>query len=291
MGRKFGFSFSWKRALGLSAAKGKLSRLIGIPLTKSGRQRKAGRLLGDLAGSALIAGTRMAFNAGSAQSKQRPTDLPPFAPNVTPHLAPIWDEGENASEDLRLHGKSLILATQKPKGWEHLLFAQVIIDEVEKSKGALVLACGPTGLRAGAISSPIAFSDWCASRLDEMILLANQISKFELTTANAFGSVPAIISLSRPIRLFCQRCVEWAQGISNAPLDPHFREVARDLLVVSHHFIECVDRFANELMRQIEDALSKPTGGQVIIDACLKVDFPDLAGIVASAKKLETEKR
>jgi hypothetical protein len=45
MGKKFGFSFSWKRALGISAAKGRLSRKIGIPFTKSGRERKLGRLL------------------------------------------------------------------------------------------------------------------------------------------------------------------------------------------------------------------------------------------------------
>src|ERR1700704_3695835 len=37
--------FSWKRAVGLSAAKARLSRRIGIPLTKSGRQRKLGRLI------------------------------------------------------------------------------------------------------------------------------------------------------------------------------------------------------------------------------------------------------
>jgi hypothetical protein len=65
MGRKFGFSFSWKRALGLSAAKGKVSRAIGIPLTKSGRQRKAGRLLGDLVGTAVVAGTQLAVGSGS----------------------------------------------------------------------------------------------------------------------------------------------------------------------------------------------------------------------------------
>lgn len=41
-----GVSFSLNRALGISAAKGKLSRQIGIPLTKSGRQRKMGRSLG-----------------------------------------------------------------------------------------------------------------------------------------------------------------------------------------------------------------------------------------------------
>ena len=37
--------FSWKRAIGLSAAKARLSRRIGIPLTKSGRQRKLGKLV------------------------------------------------------------------------------------------------------------------------------------------------------------------------------------------------------------------------------------------------------
>ncbi len=46
MGRKYGFSFSWKRATGLSAAKGRLSRQIGIPLTRSGRQKKIGRVMG-----------------------------------------------------------------------------------------------------------------------------------------------------------------------------------------------------------------------------------------------------
>ena len=46
MGKKFGFSFSWKRALGFSSAKGKLSRQLGIPLTRSGRQKKVGRALG-----------------------------------------------------------------------------------------------------------------------------------------------------------------------------------------------------------------------------------------------------
>jgi len=46
MGGKFGFSFSLNRALGISAAKGKLSRAIGIPLTRSGRQRKLGKAMG-----------------------------------------------------------------------------------------------------------------------------------------------------------------------------------------------------------------------------------------------------
>lgn len=38
--------FSWKRLLGISAAKSRLSRQIGIPLTRSGRQRKLGAATG-----------------------------------------------------------------------------------------------------------------------------------------------------------------------------------------------------------------------------------------------------
>ncbi|MCB1595403.1 MAG: hypothetical protein KDI76_10865 [Xanthomonadales bacterium] len=41
-----GLSFSWKRAVGLSALKGKVSKKIGIPLTRQGRQRKIGRATG-----------------------------------------------------------------------------------------------------------------------------------------------------------------------------------------------------------------------------------------------------
>jgi len=44
--RTYGVSFSWKRALGISAAKGKISRQIGIPLTRKGRQQKFGRMAG-----------------------------------------------------------------------------------------------------------------------------------------------------------------------------------------------------------------------------------------------------
>lgn len=41
-----GLSFSWSRALGLASAKWNLSRQIGVPLTRGGRQRKIGRYAG-----------------------------------------------------------------------------------------------------------------------------------------------------------------------------------------------------------------------------------------------------
>lgn len=38
-----GLSFSLKRALGISAAKQKIARKTGVPLTKGGFERKVGR--------------------------------------------------------------------------------------------------------------------------------------------------------------------------------------------------------------------------------------------------------
>ena len=41
--RKYGFSFSLKRALRISSAKQSFARQTGIPTTKSGFERKVGR--------------------------------------------------------------------------------------------------------------------------------------------------------------------------------------------------------------------------------------------------------
>ena len=39
-------SFSWKRALGITKIKRKISKATGVPLTKEARQRKLGKMLG-----------------------------------------------------------------------------------------------------------------------------------------------------------------------------------------------------------------------------------------------------
>lgn len=37
--------FSWKRAVGITRLKSSISRATGVPLTKSGRQRKIGKIV------------------------------------------------------------------------------------------------------------------------------------------------------------------------------------------------------------------------------------------------------
>lgn len=43
-----GVSFSWKRALGITAAKQRFARKTGIPTTKAGLERKVGKAVIDL---------------------------------------------------------------------------------------------------------------------------------------------------------------------------------------------------------------------------------------------------
>lgn len=46
--RNYGFSFSWKRALGVTGAKQRFARTTGIPTSKAGLERKLGKLILDL---------------------------------------------------------------------------------------------------------------------------------------------------------------------------------------------------------------------------------------------------
>ena len=63
-----GLSFSWKRALGISQAQSKLSRQIGIPISKSGRQRKFGAAAGCLLPLLIIVISVVIVSAAFAKS-------------------------------------------------------------------------------------------------------------------------------------------------------------------------------------------------------------------------------
>lgn len=45
-----GLSFSWRRLLGISSARGAVARATGIPTTRSGLERKLGRWILRLLG-------------------------------------------------------------------------------------------------------------------------------------------------------------------------------------------------------------------------------------------------
>jgi len=52
--RKFGFSFSWKRLLGITGAKQRFARKTGIPTSRSGMERKIGSSVFNVIFKALL---------------------------------------------------------------------------------------------------------------------------------------------------------------------------------------------------------------------------------------------
>ena len=46
--------FSWKRLLGITAYKSRISKKVGIPFTKTGRERKVGAALGPVVPIAIL---------------------------------------------------------------------------------------------------------------------------------------------------------------------------------------------------------------------------------------------
>ena len=65
-----GLSFSWKRALGITAAKQRIARMTGIPTTRQGRQAKLGRSVAGLIGAVAAAGVALLGSKISKGSKK-----------------------------------------------------------------------------------------------------------------------------------------------------------------------------------------------------------------------------
>ena len=46
--KSYGFSFSWKRAFGITGAKQSFAKKTGVPTSKTGLERKIGKLILDM---------------------------------------------------------------------------------------------------------------------------------------------------------------------------------------------------------------------------------------------------
>jgi hypothetical protein len=204
--------------------------------------------------------------------------------------------GAIALADLNLYGKSLALATDKPRGWEYLLFAQVILDEVEEAKLALSQTTELTGSNESLAVAPLGFQNWAQERLAEIRLFASEIPRLmdSMTTKQeeAFGphgqsgSVPAIVSFSREIGHYCRRSVQWAAMISSTPVDPVWRDAARELVAAfPRPIIESVEQFANDIIGQINNYLSTSPGAERTLRFSLTLDVIDLTRFTAAMEQ------
>ena len=77
--------FSWRRLVGITAFKSRISRTIGIPLTASGRRRKLGATIFNAVGP--VVGTAAVAAAGLASLKQETHKAKMASPPDHPHVS------------------------------------------------------------------------------------------------------------------------------------------------------------------------------------------------------------
>ena len=89
MGRRKGpgLAFSWKRALGSSAAMGRLSRQLGVPLTRQGRQRKGGKAMGYCAPFIAMVLAAGAVGVGVASIGEAMARITRDGPRISPRTS------------------------------------------------------------------------------------------------------------------------------------------------------------------------------------------------------------
>jgi hypothetical protein len=167
-----------------------------------------------------------------------------------------------------LSGESIRLALEKPRGWEYMLFAQSLIDQVAAYKD--VRRELELGLDLG-ISEYVSldnFQQWSSPRLQELSQIVGTLTKLINKSAqDAFGppgepgDVEAITFVTRKIGESYRQAVDWALKVRRACVDDALEAVKGALVQFPNDIIEKVESLGPHCLKGFGDALAAPDTG------------------------------
>jgi len=185
------------------------------------------------------------------------------------------------TDKLGLSSKSIKLITEQPRLWEYRLFAQVMIDDIERVKKHLQQSQSTKVTTEVKISSFPSLMEWMSKKNNELLEILNQLT--ELVNSNhddAFGlpgtsgNVENLVGYSRKIVTYYFRTARWLQGVQNTFVAPHFEEIHQELVMLPRGIIDCIERFGPELIKQVDDITSSPPSGKLqVLSLTLKVEL------------------
>jgi hypothetical protein len=186
-------------------------------------------------------------------------------------------------DKLELSTKALQLATERPRLWENRLFAQVIIDEVERVKNIFRQGHRAQGAIADKIVTFSSLQEWMGKKSDEVRVILNQLAAlvnsnhddaFGLPLAGVSGNVENIVEYSRKVVTFYYHAVALLQVMRNTPMASQYEEIHQELYALPMCIITSIEQFGPELLRQIDDAINAPPSGKPrFVTLTLKVDL------------------
>ena len=185
------------------------------------------------------------------------------------------------TDKLGLSPQALQFATECPRLWEHRLFGQVIIDDIERVKKHFQQGQSTQVAIADKIVSFPSLMEWMSKKNNELLDILNQLT--ELVNSNhddAFGlpgvsgNVENLVGYSRKIVTFYYHTVKWLQAVQNTPVAPHFEEIHQELVALPKGVIECIERFGPELFKQVDDITNSPPSDKLrVLSLILKVEL------------------
>ena len=181
------------------------------------------------------------------------------------------------------------LTTERPPLWEYRLFAQVLCDEIERSKPLFLSP--PLGTRASVSFNEI--SRWLNGRIEVFSrICADLTTAVNATHDDAFGSpgVPGevgnIVALSRRTAAPYRQTIEWVHSVRNADVDPRFRRVTYEASFLADSLLRALENFGPDLLRRLEIAAQLPPDSDISINMTMTVDSPDLSRFMTAVEEV-----
>ena len=169
----------------------------------------------------------------------------------------------------RLKPKALRLALERPRAWEHRLFFQSLIDEVERRADLVKEYREGLLLEVAASVSASDAPEWFQTRLHELqSLVASANRLINESAQEAFGKpgepgdVEYIVWVSRMLAVVLENMIKWATRIRCTRLAPPFDLVAPEAALFVDDLISQFTTFPKDSLNKLEDILLQPPSGK-----------------------------
>jgi hypothetical protein len=172
--------------------------------------------------------------------------------------------------------KALKIATEKPRGWEYLLFFQAWIDEVARRSDHIrayrLAEYGSHTRLDSAVVIPVSnFADWSEGKMRELQQLigsANVLFNTSIQEAvgkpGEPGNAEAIVDVAHELGRVLDGMLRWAKEVRFAILAEPFERMGSHLALFVNDVIDQFERFPAESLRKCEEALAGPPTGNAV---------------------------
>ena len=192
----------------------------------------------------------------------------------------------------RLKPRALQICVERPPGWEYLLFARVLADEVaarldKKLDVELMISLGPSiELKEyGEIFSWISSkSSWLIHTVRQLENILGAGLEIAIGAPGVPGDVRRICHLAIRLAQGYEQLLDWALEFPRVAVDEQFERVVQLTGAMSSNVLREVEEYSQSLYDVIAQYLTQPVKSGLKVT--LKLTVPDQSELFAEFKKL-----